>query len=32
MFSKFDDREKYNGAVPSGPYLAQTYKKELEDI
>ena len=32
MFSKFDDREKYNGAVPSGPYLAQAYKKELEDI
>jgi hypothetical protein len=32
MFSKFDDRERYIRAVPSGPYLAQTYKKELEDI
>jgi hypothetical protein len=32
MFSKFDDREKYNGAAPSGAYLAQVYKKELEDI
>jgi hypothetical protein len=32
MFLKVDDREKYNGAVPSGAYLAQVYKKEVEDI
>ena len=32
MFSKFDDRENFDGAVPSGQYLAQVYKKELEDV
>lgn len=32
MFSKFDDWKKYNGAVHSGKFLAQVYKKEVEDI
>jgi hypothetical protein len=32
MFSKFDDRKQYNGAVPSSAYLTQMYKREHETI
>lgn len=32
MFSKFGDRKFYNGAVPSGLYLSQAYKREHKDI
>jgi hypothetical protein len=32
MFSKFNDRKLYNGAVPSSAYLSQVYKKEHESI
>ena len=32
MFSKFDDRNLYNGAVPSGSYLSEVYKSQHEKI
>jgi len=32
MFSKFDDKMKYNGGVPTGSYLSKVYKQEHERI
>jgi hypothetical protein len=32
LFSKFDDRKQYNGAIPSSSYLTQMYKSEHESI